>query len=108
MKKGDTPRTDNHIVNTSNAYDANGIVCATVEYVDAEFARDLERELNETKRIIQQMHRDYGCEVRDSCHVGRHPRWERAAKLQQERDCLKRELDDLRNRLKSFLNQTQA
>ena len=43
----DTPETDAaDTLTTSCAYDENGIVCARIEHVHADFARKLERERN--------------------------------------------------------------
>ena len=48
IKTSDTPRTDS-VASISYAYDEKGYICATSECVDAEFARELEREINELK-----------------------------------------------------------
>ena len=89
----DTPRTDDtNTLYVSHAYDANGIVCATVEHVSADFARELERGLNEAKRSILKIHKDYGCEIRDPNGTI----WEHAAKLQEQNDALRKEIKSLR------------
>jgi len=59
---------------------------------------ELERELAAAKDALLKVHKDYGCELRDPNGTI----WEHAAKVQQQRDRLERELLDLKESIASL------
>jgi FtsZ-binding cell division protein ZapB len=59
---------------------------------------ELERELVAAKDALLKAHKDYGCELRDPNGTI----WEHAAKVQQQRDRLERELLDLKESIASL------
>jgi HPt (histidine-containing phosphotransfer) domain-containing protein len=79
----DTPRTDAECMSGETRY---------TDMVHYTFAQQLERELAAAKDALLKAHKDYGCELRDPNGTI----WEHAAKVQQQRDRLERELADLK------------
>jgi hypothetical protein len=95
----DTPRTDEELIH-HDVECANGRV-RQIEHVDADFARQLERENNqlrvnmaESGLKILKIHKELGCELMDPNGTI----WEHAAKVTAERDQLRKELEEAKSR----------